>query len=84
MDSKERQLFTLMWSLVGKYIVLLGDALPVIHEVVSVIGEGNSPSAEQLQSWDTKRRAFDQRFCELSANVESLRQIADPLFGFDA
>jgi hypothetical protein len=84
MDNKERQLFTLMWSLLKKYQTQLGDVLPVIQEVVSVIGAGHSPSAEQLQAWDTKYRAFDQRLHELTANLESLRLIADPLFGFDA
>jgi hypothetical protein len=84
MDDKERQLFTLMWSLLNKYQTLLGDALPVIHEVVSVIGGGNVPSDEQLQAWDSKRHAFDQRLHEVTANLESLRLIADPLFRYDA
>jgi hypothetical protein len=84
MDSKERQLFTLMLSLLGKYQALLGDALPVIQEVVSVLGAGNLPSDEQLKAWDEKSRAFDQRLHEVTANLESLRPIADPLFRFDA
>jgi hypothetical protein len=84
MDNKERQLFTLMWSLLGKYQALLGDAIPVFHEAVSVIGGGNAPSREQLQGWEQDYRAFDQRLHELTANLESLRPIADPLFRFDA
>ena len=84
MDDKERQLFTMMWSLLNEYQTLLGDALPVIQEVVSVIGGGNSPSDEQLQAWDIKHRAFDQRLHEVTENLESLRPIADPLFRYDA
>jgi hypothetical protein len=84
MDDKERQLFTLMWSLLGDYQTLLGDALPAFHQVVSVVGGGNMPSPEQGQRWEQDYRAFDQRLHELTASLESLRPIADPLFRYDA
>lgn len=84
MDDKEKKLFTLMWSLLGQYRQLLGDALPQFQEVVVVLNDGRTPSPEQLQRWEQGYRAFDQKLLELTANLESLRPIVDPLFGYDA
>jgi hypothetical protein len=84
MDEKERQLFTLMWTLLGKYSNLLGDVLPVISEIREVLVMGVTPSPEQLHSWKEKSDVFDQEFYELTAKIEALRPIADPLFVFDA
>ena len=84
MDTKERQLFTLMWSLVEKQQKLLGDFLPVVHEIVKVLEDGLTPSQEQLRTWKERYDEMDRRLYELNGAFESLRQVADPLFGYDA
>jgi hypothetical protein len=84
MDSKERQLFTLMWSLLVKHHQLLGDVLPLVRDIVDVLGDGSTPSPEQLRTWKERYDEMNQTLYELTANFESLRQVADPLFGFDA
>jgi hypothetical protein len=83
MDSKEKQLFTLMWALLKKYQALLGESLPVFHEVVTTLGGGKTPTPEQLHAWEQGYLTFDQKLHEVTANLEALRPIADPLFGYD-
>ena len=84
MDEKERKLFTLMWQLLCRYQQLLGDTLPVFQQINGVLESGKTPSDEQVRSWRSDYRKFDQGLYELAALLESLRPIADPLFGFDA
>jgi hypothetical protein len=84
MEEKDKQLFRLTWSLVEKHQVLLGDAFPLIHDIVATLHKG-LPSREQLDAWQESYRAFDQRLHELTVAFAELIQDVDPtLRGYDA
>ena len=61
-----------------------GDVLPAVHEIVTVLGAGQKPADEQLRTWQERYAEMDQRLHELTGSFEALRQVADPLFRFDA
>jgi hypothetical protein len=84
MDSKEREIFTFVWTLLVRHHQLLGDVLPAVHEIVTVLGAGQTPADEQLRTWQERYSEMDRRLHELTGSFEALRQVADPLFRFDA
>ena len=84
MDAKEKQLFTLVWSLLAQHQKLLGDVLPVVNEIVTALGDSSSPSPEQLRTWKEHYDEMSQRLFELNGTFESLRRVADPQFFYDA
>jgi hypothetical protein len=83
MDAKEKELFGLIWSLVQKHQTLLGDALPVIHDIVLVLGQG-LPTHTQLGAWKERYDEMSRRLYELNVDFELLREAVDPLFRYDS
>ena len=83
MNAKEQELFTLLLGLLQDHHQLLGDVLPIVHEIVNVLDAGQKPTDAQLRTWQKHYSEMDRRLHELNAAFVELRQVADPLFRFD-
>jgi hypothetical protein len=84
MDSKDLEILRSVLALLQKEHQLLGDVLPIVNEIVKVLGAGQKPTDEQLRTWQERYDEMDRRLHELTGAFQGLVQATDPLFDYDA
>jgi len=83
-DSQLKQVLALAWDLVQKEHELLRLAISTAQDMGTSLIAKTEPTPQQWSAWDEAQKRAIDKLPELTASLESIRRIVEPLFPMDS